>query len=75
MSGLLSKIKEFLGKWDRPDADVAISVEQNKGPIGEEKIAKYCPYCNSKSFVKRGIGRRFLKNRSKKFLSQKPLTG
>lgn len=51
----ISKIKDFLAKWEQkfPDADIADSVEQHSD-IGEEKLAEHCPYCNSKKFVKRG---------------------
>ena len=52
----INKIKGFLAKWDVSTSAVseADSISASGRNIGTEKIAEYCPYCNSRKFVRRG---------------------
>lgn len=48
IKGVLMNLKSFFGKEER-----FLFADENKN-LGEEKIAEYCPHCQSKNFVKRG---------------------
>lgn len=54
MTNLLKKAYEFLIARKK-SSDVIVLENSTLGSIGEEKIAEFCPYCQSKKFVKRGV--------------------
>ena len=59
MKTWINKIRDFIGKWERPNGTL-LQQEGNigTGAIGEEKSLKdgedNCPYCKSKRFFRRG---------------------
>jgi len=67
MNKILSKIWSKISQKNITDSRVMAEISETREmatsssrDIGESRLADYCPYCNSKDFVKRGTRKKKL---------------